>query len=219
MILFRPQNKPSLRLLTLKACLGYFGFYFFVHAKFMLSVVFLADVSSGPDGSMSVRFLPEFCAKTKSAGHFSPISIIKSLAFRLASDDDDRFLFMFFSLKRYLCRSRPLRGPNLRRLFVSFNPNFQNDIRKSTVSRWLTTVIQEAYKSASLDFSNPTASLALEKNVPIQVILDAASWKSVLTFTSFYLRDISRSRGDNSSGISSVVVSQYAVTTAFSGSV
>ena len=63
-----------------------------------------------------------------------------------------------------------------------------------------------------------SASLALERNVPIHVILDAASWKSVLTFTSFYLRDIQRTRGDNSSGISSVVVAQYAVTTPVSSS-
>jgi hypothetical protein len=170
---------------------------------------------------MSVS-LPEFRAKTKSDCRNSPITVIQPLASRLASDDDDRFLCPVLSLHRYLRRSRPLRGPNLRRLFVSFNSNYQSDIRKSTVSRWLTTVIQEAYKSASLDVANPraheiralSASLALEKNVPIQVILDAASWKSVLTFTSFYLRDISRTRGDNSSGISSVVVSQYAVTAA-----
>ena len=170
---------------------------------------------------MSVRYLPEFRAKTQHTSRNSPVTVIQPLATRLAPDDDDRFLCPVLSLQHYLRRSRPLRGPNLRRLFVSFNPNYQSDVRKSTVSRWLTTVIQEAYKSASLDISNPraheiralSASLALEKNVPIHVILDAASWKSVLTFTSFYLRDISRTRGDNTSGISSVVVAQYAVTT------
>ena len=223
--LFRPQNSPSLRLLTLKAC-----FLVTLATAFRSCEVhglsgLPADVSSESDGSMSVRFLPEFRAKTKSVASSSPV-IIQPLASRLASDDDDRFLCPVLALKRYLRRSRPLRGPNLRRLFVSFNPGYQFDIRKSTVSRWLTTVIQEAYKSASLDVTNPrahevralSASLALERNVPIQVILDAASWKSVLTFTSFYLRDISRTRGDNSSGISSAVVAQYAVSTSFAAS-
>jgi hypothetical protein len=137
-----------------------------------------ADISSEADGSMSVS-LPEFRAKTKSDCRNSPITVIQPLASRLASDDDDRFLCPVLSLHRYLRRSRPLRGPNLRRLFVSFNSNYQSDIRKSTVSRWLTTVIQEAYKSASLDVANPraheiralSASLALERMYPSRLSL------------------------------------------------
>ena len=49
-----------------------------------------ADISSEVDGSMSVRYLPEFRAKTHVSRN-SPITIIQPLATRLAPDDDDRF--------------------------------------------------------------------------------------------------------------------------------
>jgi hypothetical protein len=58
--LFRPQNKPSLRLLTLKACfLVTLATAFRSYEIHALSGL-LADISSEPDGSMSVRYLPEF---------------------------------------------------------------------------------------------------------------------------------------------------------------
>ena len=108
---FRPQNNPSLRLLTLKACFLVTLATAFrsceVHALSGLP----ADVSSETDGSMSVRYLPEFRAKTKSIGRNSPIIIIKPLAPLLAPDDDDRFLCPVLSLKRYLHRSRPFAWP------------------------------------------------------------------------------------------------------------
>ena len=90
MTFFRPQNQPTLRLLTLKA----FFLVMLATAYRACEVPALsglpADISSEVDGSMSVRYLPEFRAKTHVSRN-SPITIIQPLATRLAPDDDDRF--------------------------------------------------------------------------------------------------------------------------------
>ena len=98
---FRPQNQPTLRLLTLKACFlvtlatAYRACE--VHALSGLQ----ADISSEVDGSMSVRYLPKFRAKTHVTQN-SPITIIQPLATRLAPDDDDCFLCPVLTLQCYL---------------------------------------------------------------------------------------------------------------------
>lgn len=214
---FSSPGELSLKLLSLKTCflvsLATARRSCEVHALSGL----LNDVSFEPDGSVSLRFLPEFRAKTHRPGDQSPLTVVKPLTSILAPDDADRDLCPVRSLRRYLRRSRPLRSPTHRRLFVSLNPGNPKDVRKSTLARWLVTVIKMAYTAANRQIDHPRAheirawstSLALEHNVPTQLILAAASWRSVNTFTDFYLRDVTRESEDGTHGIAACVVANF----------
>ena len=53
-----------------------------------------------------------------------------------------------------------------------------------------------------------SASLALEHNVAIDDILEAAYWRSKNVFIRHYLRRVSHLKGDGSRGVSAVAVAQ-----------
>ena len=86
------------------------------------------------------------------------------------------------------------------------------------MARLISTIIKRAYESPRLSVLHPrahevralSASLALVHNLPLEVILDSATWRSQNTFINQYLRDITRLREDGTYGIASVVVSQRA---------
>ena len=104
------------------------------------------DISWEPDGAVSLRFLPEFLAKNQVPGSPSPTIFIRPLMTILGPDDEDRLLCPVRALRVYLRRSRPLRSPSLRRLFVSYNPSYDEDISKVTLARWISETIKRAYK-------------------------------------------------------------------------
>ena len=108
-----------------------------------------SDLATEPDGSISVRFLPEFLAKNQPSGLPAPPILIKPLAPFLCDDDEDITLCPVRALKTYLKRSKFLRSPLKRRLFVSFREDVKKDISCATISRWLKTVIKAAYDKAS----------------------------------------------------------------------
>ena len=95
-----------------------------------------SDVAFEPDGSMSLRFLPDFLAKNQLPGSPSPIISIKSLTSILAPDDEDRSLCPVRALRAYRKRTESFRSKR-RRLLLSWNENYKDDIRRSTISRWL----------------------------------------------------------------------------------
>ena len=66
-----------------------------------------SDVAFEPDGSMSLRFLPDFLAKNQSSGERSPVIFIKPLSSILCSDDEDRMLCPVRALRHYRRRSKP----------------------------------------------------------------------------------------------------------------
>lgn len=92
-----------------------------------------SDVAYEPDGSMSLRSLPDFLAKNQSPDSPSPVMSIKSLTVILGLDDEDRTLCPVRSLKHYRKRTQSLRGDQ-RRLLLSWNENYKKDNRRSTIS-------------------------------------------------------------------------------------
>ena len=159
------------------------------------------DVAFKPDGSMSLWFLPDFLAKHQLPGSPSPVMCIKSLSSILAPDDEDHLLCPVRALRAYRKCTKSFR-PEQRRLLLSWNENYKDDIRRSTISRWLWEVITAAYvrpRSELYVFSpRPheiralASSLAFASNVSLSSLMDAAYWRSPGTFIHFYLRDVSR---------------------------
>jgi hypothetical protein len=77
------------------------------------------DISLEPDGSFTLRFLPEFLAKNQNPESLSPLISIKPLAPFLSDVDDPELLLCpVRNLRRYLRRSRPLRHHHQRHLFI-----------------------------------------------------------------------------------------------------
>ena len=178
------------------------------------------DVAFEPDGSMSLRFLPDFLAKNQLPGSPSPVISIRSLSSILAPDDKDLFLCPVRALRAYRKRTKSFRSKQ-RRLLLSWNENYKDDIRRSTISRWLREVIRAAYArpGSELAVFSPrpheirawASSLAFASNVSLSSLMEAAYWRSPGTFIHFYLRDVSRLREDGSRGIASAVVAQQTI--------
>ena len=166
------------------------------------------------DGSVSLNFLEDFLAKNQVPGTKSPVVNIKSLRDTLDPSADDRKICPVRALRKYLQRTEAFRLDR-KRLFISFNLEYKKDIQVSSLARWLKTVIKEAYSQKSIQTSARaheirawSASLALEHNVAVNDILEAAYWRSRNVFIKHYLRRVSHLRGDGSNGISAVAVAQ-----------
>ena len=181
-----------------------------------------ADIAFESDGSVSLRFLPDFRAKNQRDSEFSPEISIPSLSAVLARDDADRLLCPVRALRFYLSITKSTRAPGQRRLFLSFNTNYKRDIKVSTISRWLARVVKMAYERAHQNAPSTrahelralAASLAFEHSIPLHQVLEAAFWKSDATFIHHYLRDTSRLRQDGSRGIGTMVSSQRVLSNA-----
>ena len=106
-------------------------------------------IATEPDGSMSIRFIPEFLAKNQPVGVRARPVVIKPLASILCDDDEDIALCPVRALKMYLRRNKFLRSPAKRRLFVSIREDKHSDIESPTISRWIKSVIQFAYSSVT----------------------------------------------------------------------
>ena len=179
------------------------------------------SLAKEPDGSISLRFVPEFLAKNQPAGLPSPPIFIKPLTPLLCSDDEDRTLCPVRALLVYIKRTKHLRTPAKRRLFVSLREGITKDITSATISRWIKNLIQSAF-SQSTGSARPrnckshevrawAASLAWANNSSLKSIMEAAYWFSETTFLNFYLRDFSHEKEDGARGISLVAAQQVIV--------
>jgi hypothetical protein len=181
-----------------------------------------SDIAFESDGSISLRFLPEFRAKNQRPGDVSPVLVIRPLSDLVSLDDPDCWNCPVRALRFYLKRSKRLRSLKQRQLFISLNFDYHKDIRSCTLSRWVSRLISDAYKSVAnksgggvewLPLSCPrthetrawAASLAALRSRSIRELLDAAYWRSATVFTSHYLRDVARRRDDGSWGLPSLV--------------
>ena len=166
------------------------------------------DIAREPDGSLSLKFLPEFLAKNQQPGDPSPSIRIPPLPL-----GPDRFLCPVRSLKRYLHFTKSFRGSK-RKLFISHNPRHKRDLTVNTVSRWVRELISLAYSAAPPTDARPhelrawSSSLALSLNVAMDEIMAAAYWKTSSAFISHYLRDVTHHRQDGRRGLSYVAVAQ-----------
>ena len=103
------------------------------------------------------------------------------------------------ALKLYLEKTKPVRLSR-KRLFIPVKG--KGDVSATTISRWIRMAILKAYENMTdrdLTFLNIRAHeirafstlWAYHNRVPIEDILQAASWRNHSTFSSFYLRSLS----------------------------
>ena len=192
------------------------------------------DVRRERDGSFCLNFLPEFLAKNQSPEDASPSVLIRPLAHFADDEDSDFRLCPVRALKTYLKRSKSRRQGTLRRLFIPCSDSRHKDIIKSTISRWISSTIKDAYAhfaSENVAWESSTSgerrrggatlipltqartheirawstTLAASHSTRLDDVLKAAYWRSSDVFTSFYLRDISCLRLDGCHALSSVV--------------
>lgn len=173
------------------------------------------DTARHPDGSYTLRFLPEFLAKNLLPSDPSPSVVIRPLSDLIdpGVDSGDFLLCPVRSLAFYL-RLRRTRALSQRKLLISLNDRYHQDVSPATTSRWISQVVREAYVAAGKDptLSSSRAhevraiasSVAFHHSAPLREILGAAYWKSENPFISFYLRDFRMVRENGSKGISFV---------------
>ena len=224
---FEPLSQASLKNLTMKTC------FLVALASGRRASEILAfsgipgDLAFEKDGSISLAFLPEFLAKNQNPQDISPNVSIKRLDNFCGPKEPDAQNCPVRALKMYRKKTQTMRSPNQRCLFISYNPSMAKDIRVSTISRWLRTLIIEAYKfldkqsvllPAPIPLSSPRAhetrawasTLAL-RSVPLSQLLQAGYWRSEDVFINHYLRDVSRRKEDGTWGLPAVVAAQTTV--------
>jgi hypothetical protein len=182
-----------------------------------------SDVAFEADGSVSLRFLPEFRAKNQRPSDPSPVVIIPPLSRLVDASEPDYVNCPVRALRVYRKRTNRFRALTQRQLFMSLNLDYKKDIRPTSVSRWISNLIRQAYKYQSENLgggvdvcwplTNPrthetrawASSLAASRSTSLAEVLEAAYWRSEDVFISHYLRDVARRRDDGSWGLPSLV--------------
>ena len=126
--------------------------------------------------------------------------LVKELG-SLVGQEEEALLCPVRALKWYLERTKPLVGDNMSRLFVS--PRFpKNPASKNALTSMTKAVIREAHESLRPDLvpilkvkahelRGVSTSLAFERNLSLQKVMEAAQWRCHSVFASHYLKDIS----------------------------
>ncbi|KAK7102562.1 hypothetical protein V1264_020761 [Littorina saxatilis] len=181
------------------------------------------DVSFESDGSVVLRFRPEFLAKNQKPGLASPVIRIPPLSTILAPNDPDLVNCPVWALSSYLSRTTPIRSKDQKLLFISINAVRSKDVARVTLARWVATLIKQAYawwhrqdgdvrsvlpmtSSRTHESRAWATSLAVLRSGRLAEVLDAAYWRSQDVFINFYLRDVVSTRQDGSSSLPAIVV-------------
>ena len=160
------------------------------------------------EGWRSVNLLPdtEFVAKTelgnKGSDAIKPITIPALITHVDTSMQEDRSLCPVRSIRYYLKETEQSRGER-RKLFLAYKSGWDEskEIHANTISTWIKKVILMAYGNVSEEdkrlmkvtahqVRGMAASWALQRNVALDSIMAACSWKSHNTFTQYYLKDL-----------------------------
>ena len=115
---------------------------------------------------------------------------------------EDRSLCVVRAVKYYLKRTKEFRK-NRTPLFISYKKGYEGEICKNTISGWIKKAVKLAYQSSTTevqqisgvrahDVRSLASSWALLRNVSIDEVLEACSWKAHNTFTQYYLKDLTR---------------------------
>ena len=188
------------------------------------------DLSFDPDGSICLKFLPDFLAKNQRPNDRSPTVRIAPLSRAVDPDQEDISLCPVRALKVYRSRSSKVRSPTQRALFISVNPAYTKDITRATLSRWLKSTIRSAYISlglirskkgsqgSDLTLGNPRsheirswATTMASTTTPIAEVMQAAYWRSPSVFVKHYLRDIAMRSECGKLRLPAMVAAQTAV--------
>ena len=159
---------------------------------------------------ITLKPVPEFLAKTElrslGASAFDGVTLQSLSAFVGRDLPNDRKLCPVRALKTYLARTKKLRE-NKRLLFISWVPGKKGDISKNTVSSWVVQLVKMCYAQQNEDAMSWSgvkahdvrglaASWAVRGTYGLEAVLQACTWKTHTTFTSFYLKDLSAISGD-----------------------
>ena len=197
---FEPLERASLKFLTFKTvfllALASGKRRSEIHALAFNRIAWKEDGSS-----VRLSVIPSFLAKTQLAGTPALSFSIPALSASLGPGlEEDAKLCPLRALRIYVDRTRELHlGKRL--LFVSYLRNFLGEIRPATISAWIKRCVlfcyeqkqgekTDAFKVKAHDVRALAASLAFTNHVSLKEVLEACSWASHNTFTSFYLRDV-----------------------------
>lgn len=199
---FEPLAKADLKWLTLKTV-----FLVAVASGRRVSSLHALSVGEGHlrENQSGTTLIPSpgFLAKNESINYMAK-SICFTKMSRVSSVPEDRLLCPCRALSHYVKRSSEIRGGK-QHLFLTYGRKDHRAASRDTLARWIVEVIKYAYdSSSSQDFRLASAhdtrsistSWALLEGVPLQDILEAASWKTESTFTAYYVRDMVASRSD-----------------------
>ena len=165
-------------------------------AKRVGEIQALSRVVSFSSSSAGLSYVPEFLAKTVSAVRPLPRSFsVQSLQHFAAGLQEELLLCPVCSLREYLRRTS-LFVNRPRRLFVSpLCPS--RAVSKNGISFLLREVIVQSGASSESGAAprahcirGMATSSAFFKNRSVSSVLEEASWKSNMVFTSFYFRDL-----------------------------
>ena len=174
---------------------------------------------SNLDGSLILRTQVGFLAKNQLPSRAPDSIIIPKLSnFCRKSDNFNRMLCPVRAVKIYLNKTKSLRK-HRKRLFISTQGD--QDLAKSTLSRWVRYAIRHAYSSIS---KNPnrlfkprahelralSTSWAYMNNIPLEQILKSAVWSSSSLFASHHLRDF-REQTENLRAMGPIIAAQKVV--------
>ena len=161
----------------------------------------------------TISFTPDFSfvAKTELVNKGSSVLKeveVKALGTSLGPDmQEDYTLCPVRALRIYMKRSDKFRSESQKKLLISVQEGMNKDISKNTISGWLKKAVSVCYEHSSPDTQrlyhvkahdvrSMSASWAFFRNVSLESIMSACSWKSHNTFTSYYLKDLTRIQGD-----------------------
>ena len=123
---------------------------------------------------------------------------------------DDKVHCPVRALLHYVRRADKIRGQDKTMFLVSQEP--YGPASKATVSGWVKSVIKDAYTAAKVTFPagadarahstrSVASSWALASGVSVPEIMDAAGWKTNVTFASHYLKDFHLKKGKFAAGV------------------
>jgi hypothetical protein len=161
-----------------------------------------SEISLFPD----INFIPKTQLASEGPGLLKPLTLKAMTKFLSPDLQEDRSLCVVRAIKYYLSRTKTLRKDRPR-LFIAIKKGHNKDICRNTVSSWIKKTILLAYAKASPevqrlhrvkahDVRAMASSWAFMKNVSLEAILQACSWRSHTTFTNFYLKDLTRIQDD-----------------------
>ncbi|MPC69696.1 hypothetical protein E2C01_063927 [Portunus trituberculatus] len=150
--------------------------------------------------SMTFSFAPNFLAKTQClVQHSFDEFTIPALSDFVEKDEVDCLLCSVQIVCEYLHRTRDCR-PACPRLLVTVSDP-KRAVHPHTLSKWICQVIRRACVSVSEEQSRVlkvnahevraiATSVLFRKVKSLDLVLKAGTWKSMTTFASFYLRDV-----------------------------
>ena len=162
------------------------------------------------NGAVTLKPNPKFMAKNFNVntgeGAFKGFSINPLVNYLGADMTEDLKNCPIRALKVYSKKTKHLRD-KYGQLFINCSKegHFNKPAGKNAISSWIKQLVAEAHDGAirdSISLNRPAhevraiaSSLCLYNNTSLESILEQCRWKKQTTFTSYYLRDMSKCEG------------------------